>query len=142
MYNLIKSIKEDSPECKVYIYSIEYEGKPKGDAALFIQKFDTLHGHVPSMQIVKWQRLGLKKDDNFCCLDDFYPNGRDEDDEQDNKYQNNGAEILNEIFLDIAKDAPKMIFTIPKTKGIKDFLTSQGWTSDYKSKRLMYRIIK
>jgi hypothetical protein len=144
MYTIIENIIKDDKDCKIFKYIIQFnENRPNGDSRIFLQRFKTLKyaiSGINSSQIKRWRKLGLKDKDFFACLDDFYPHGRHFEGRENYFRKGIGKEILNELTSKILIFKPKIIYAIVTNEGIKKFLISQGYKSDYKNNRLLYKL--
>lgn len=145
MYQILKKIKKDHAKCKIYEYFIKYkEDRPDGEAAIFLQELITLKhpwSGISNQQFKRWKQCGLKNNDLFACLDDFYPHGRFFPERKKYLRKGVGKNILKQLLIDIDADDPKIIYAIPTNKTIVSFFASQNWISDYKNNRVMYKFL-
>lgn len=145
MYKIIENIELDKPDCKIFKYIIKFdEDRPDGDSCIFLQRFKTLKNPMSGInnpQISRWRKLGLKNEDFFACLDDFYPHGRHFRDREKYFRKGLGKKILNELLSKIEIFNPKLIYAVPTNEGIKDFLISQGWQTDLRNRKRIYKLM-
>jgi hypothetical protein len=145
MFEIKEKIECDAQNCKILKFIIKYnEQRPNGDSCIFLQFISTLNqpiSGIKSPQINRWKKLGLKKDHLFACLDDFYPHGRSFTGREKYFRKGIGKNVLNQLISMIMKYEPKIIYAIPTNEEIKYFLLAQGWQSDYKNNKLMYKLL-
>ncbi len=143
-FELVKKVEIETQDCMIFKYVIKFEDRlPEGDCCIFLQRFETLKlplSGINKPQIAKWHKLGLTNNDFFACLDDFYPNGRYFLERDNYLRKGVGKKVLGELLKDIESHNPKLIYAIPTNEKIKSFLLVNGWKSDYKNNKVMYRL--
>ena len=144
MFRVLTKVTKDSPSCKIFEYKIEFRDEERvGDAVTFIQLVKTLTcqmSGIPKLQYYNWLKRGFAKEDFFACLDDFYPNGRRLSGAEDFLRKGVGESVLSMLLDDLKKYSPKFIYCTPTNENSKAFFTAMGWISDYKNKKIMYKL--
>ncbi len=109
-----------------YRYETVFQDGPRGVVNVF---FGPVRSYQDRAIYTEFQRAGLKPEDMLADIAEFYPNGRDADENTgENMRQGTGTAVLDMISWDATKHGARAVFVYTGRNSMRSFLRKKGFT--------------